>query len=147
MPYATAGQRNTRLVIQRPLGTQDAGGTVLPDFEDVLTVYAKKAPLSAREFVAAASAQSEIAGTLKFHRCSELARLNAKWRAVEVETGLILNFVGPFDADGRNYEWTVYFTEAGSVEMESVELSDGSGGSVLIDKYGTNVLLAGTDNG
>lgn len=139
-PTARAGNRNCRLVIQRPADPPvlNAANDDLHVFEDVLTVSAEKLPANATERLAAAQAQSEIAGKLRFPRSNSLARLNAAWRAIEATTGRILNLVGPYDPDGRNREWEVPYTESGHLETGFCEVIDNENQFALIDAFGTN---------
>lgn len=63
-----AGDLRHRVTLQRKVQVRDSEGGVVTDWEDVATVWAKIAPLSAREFTAAAAVQSKVVAriTIRF---------------------------------------------------------------------------------
>jgi len=64
-----AGELRHQVTIQRRIETQDVGGAMLVSWEDVATVWAQIAPLSAREYLQSAALQSEITARIKIrHR-------------------------------------------------------------------------------
>ena len=98
-----AGRLNQRVRIEKPIITQDPDtGALVETIQIIGTVFASIEPLSAREFIAAQSTQSQItAKILMRYRTG----LTADMRLVHVATGMIYNPAGflPDPYTGRDW--------------------------------------------
>lgn len=65
MSGVAAGELRHKVEIQENLGGQDTGtGEQIPNWQPLARVWAKIAPMSGREFLAAAAEQSEVRGRI-----------------------------------------------------------------------------------
>lgn len=92
-----------RLIIQAPVETQDpATGDLEITWNDVATVWAAIAPLSAREFIAAQSENNEVTArvTIRYR-----ADINGKMRLLHEAKGVYYNIEGILadDNSGKLY--------------------------------------------
>lgn len=98
-----AGRLNQRVRIEKPIITQDPDtGALVETIQIIATVFASIEPLSAREFIAAQSTQSQItAKILMRYRTG----LTADMRLVHVATGTVYNPAGflPDPYTGRDW--------------------------------------------
>ena len=74
-----AGRLRHHVLLQRPVVTQDADGSMVTTWTDVANVWAEIAPSSGREFIAAAAEQSEVKGRFTIRHRDDI---DASWRVV-----------------------------------------------------------------
>ena len=98
-----AGRLNQRVRIEKPIRTQDPEtGELVEAVQVVGTVFASIEPLSAREFIAAQSTQSQISARIVIRFRSGLT---PDMRLVDVATGTVYNPAGflPDPYTGRDW--------------------------------------------
>lgn len=105
MTAIRSGDLNRRVKLQRPTYTQNTttGEQVLV-WVDVATVWAKIAPLSVREFIAAQAMQSAITTRIEMRQRSDVI---ASWRAVHMVNGIagkVYDIHGPLPDADTGYE-------------------------------------------
>ena len=76
-----AGSLRKYIAIQRPATTQNASGGFDTSWTTVISTWASIEPLSTRERLLAAQAQSEIDHRITVRYCDELASMDSSWRA------------------------------------------------------------------
>ena len=94
-----AGQRDQRITIQSSAATNDDHGQPVLAWTDVVTVWAKAAPIRGREFFAAEAAHSEA--TVKFsilYRSGVTSSMRVLWRSVPY-----VLVADPIDVDGGQH--------------------------------------------
>ena len=64
MSVLSAGQLNCRVIVKRPSNELDAYGSVVPEWVEVMTVWAGIQPLTGRELVSARQLASEVSHQL-----------------------------------------------------------------------------------
>lgn len=98
-----AGKLRHRVSLQAPVETQDPNtGEIIYSWVAVDTLWASIEPLSARDFIAARSEQSQISARIVI-RFRE--NISPKMRIVHIKTGDIYNIEGvlPDAKSGREY--------------------------------------------
>lgn len=87
----SAGRLRHRVELQEPVETQSSTGSVSVVWVTRATVWAAIEPLSAREFIAAQSTQSQVNARIMIRRRSDVTD---KWRVVHTVRGTIYNIHG-----------------------------------------------------
>jgi SPP1 family predicted phage head-tail adaptor len=85
------GRLRHRVELQAPVETQSSSGSVSTAWVTQATVWAAIEPLSAREFIAAQSTQSQVNARIVIRRRSDIT---AKWRVLHTVRGTIYNIHG-----------------------------------------------------
>lgn len=103
-----AGKYNKRLLIQRPVDTQDTSGAPVTAWVDFGTVWAHIAPIKGREATTAGQTLAAMDTRMAIRDQRALDVLNAKWRGTY--NGIIYNFTSVARVDLGNREIEILAT-------------------------------------